>query len=115
MLTIKRGADIEQYHYWHIVVLPQMRSMDGSFTKPQSDLLRPFRAALSETRTSSKERRHAAVTQCARQLIGHACRAAGIGPQEPEAPADTITDIIEAIAPPALEGVTQVLEFQAID
>ena len=57
----------------------------------------------------SPDQRRAQALRCARQLIEHACRAAGVGPQEFEIGSDTIDDVIEAITPAGLEGVAQEL------
>jgi hypothetical protein len=54
-----------------------------------------------------KDQRRAQALRSARQLIDHACRAAGIAPAEVET--DPVEDIIEATTPVALEGVTQEL------
>jgi len=74
--------------------------------------LRPtvsIRVPVPWNENESHDRRRSQALRCARQLIEHACRAAGIGPQEPETGMDTIAAAIEAIVPPALEGVTQEL------
>jgi len=53
------------------------------------------------------DERRARALGAARQLIDHACRAAGIGPMEA---ADEPTEsVIDAITPPALEGLAQEL------
>jgi hypothetical protein len=44
----------------------------------------------------------------ARQLIDHACHAAGVVAQEPDL-ADTISLAVEAVTPTALEGIAQEL------
>jgi hypothetical protein len=54
------------------------------------------------------DQRRAQALRCARQLIEHACRAAGVGPQE-DASTGPIEDAIEAITPSALDGVAQEL------
>jgi len=74
--------------------------------------LRPsvnIRVPVPWNENDSHERRRSQALRCARQVIEHACRAVGIGPQEAESSLDAIADAIEEIAPPALEGVTQEL------
>ena len=58
---------------------------------------------------SEMERRAEAI-RCARQLIDHACRAAGVGAAEPETADDnSLENAIEAVTPSVLEGITQEL------
>ncbi len=57
----------------------------------------------------SPDQRRAQALRCARQLIEHACRAAGVVPQDAEPDTDTLDDVVEAITPSALEGVAQEL------
>ncbi len=59
--------------------------------------------------SESPDQRRAQALRCARQLIEHACRAAGVVPQDAEPDTDTMDDVIEAITPTALEGVAQEL------
>src|ERR1700761_9153675 len=59
-------------------------------------------------RDTSEERKSKAL-RCARHLIDHACRAAGMGAVETgtgDSPAD---DVLDAITPTALEGIAQEL------
>jgi hypothetical protein len=53
--------------------------------------------------------RRAQALRCARLLIEHACRAAGVGPAEPEAEQNPVEEAIDAVAPPALQGIAQEL------
>lgn len=63
----------------------------------------PFIDGQSET-----ERRGQAL-RCARQLIEHACRAAGVGPAESETEENPLEEAIDAVAPSALQGIAQEL------
>ncbi|HEY4076534.1 MAG TPA: hypothetical protein VGM26_06325 [Rhizomicrobium sp.] len=54
------------------------------------------------------EERKANALRCARQLIDHACRAAGTRAPEPGAE-DTVAEAIDAATPPPLEGIAQEL------
>lgn len=56
----------------------------------------------------TQDERRAQALRCARQLIEHACRAAGVGPAEPnnEGLAEAV---VEGVAPSALEGIAQEL------
>ena len=63
----------------------------------------PFIDGQSET-----ERRGQAL-RCARQLIEHACRAAGIGSAEPETEENPFEEAIDSVAPSALQGIAQEL------
>jgi hypothetical protein len=56
----------------------------------------------------SADERKARALGCARQLIDHACHAAGVVAQEPDI-ADTISLAVEAVTPTALEGIAQEL------
>lgn len=53
------------------------------------------------------EERKAKALRSARQLIEHACRAAGV--IEPEAEKNVVEGILEAVTPPALAGLSQEL------
>ena len=56
----------------------------------------------------TQDERRALALRCARQLIEHACRAAGVGPADNE-PEEALEAIGEEIAPSALEGIAQEL------
>lgn len=47
--------------------------------------------------------------RCARQLINHACRAAGVGAAEAEIDNSLVGEILDAVTPTALEGIAQEL------
>jgi hypothetical protein len=65
-----------------------------------------IRVPLSWKAGESDAAQRARALQSARLLIEHACRAAGVGPStEDDGPAD----VLEALVPPALEGLTQEL------
>lgn len=53
--------------------------------------------------------RRAQALRCARRLIDHACRAADIGPVEPEVEQNPVEEPIDAVAPSAFEGIAQEL------
>jgi hypothetical protein len=55
------------------------------------------------------EGRKAKALNCARQLIDHACRAAGIGSAEPGANANVAEDALDVVTPPPMEGLAQEL------
>jgi hypothetical protein len=55
------------------------------------------------------EARKAKALRCARQLIDHACRAAGAGADELEAGDNPIEEALDAVTPPVLEGLAQEL------
>lgn len=50
---------------------------------------------------------------CARRLIDHACRAAGVGAAETEIDDSRIEEVLDAVAPKALEGIAQELGLAA--
>jgi hypothetical protein len=58
--------------------------------------------------SENPDQRRAQALRYARQLIEHACRAAGVGPQETNVADDRIKNVIEGITP-ALQGVAQEL------
>lgn len=62
--------------------------------------------------SDTQDERRAQALRCARQLIEHACRAAGVGPAEPvtEGLAEAMA---EEIVPSALEGISQELGLAA--
>jgi hypothetical protein len=55
------------------------------------------------------DERKSKALRCARQLIDHACRAAGVAAPEAEGEADTIMEVLDAATPSALEGIAQEL------
>lgn len=57
----------------------------------------------------SQDERRAQALRCARQLIEHACRAAGVGPAEPVSEGSAAESIIEATMPSGMEGLAQEL------
>lgn len=59
------------------------------------------------------DQRRSKALRCARELIDHACRASGVGPQEPEAADTTMSHLIDSVAPPVLEGMAQELGLAA--
>ena len=63
-------------------------------------------------RDTAEERKSKAL-RCARQLIDHACRAAGVGAAETEVNEKPATDVINAVTPDALEGIAQELGLAA--
>jgi hypothetical protein len=59
--------------------------------------------------SDTQDERRAQALRCARQLIEHACRAAGVGPTVIETEDATGEGVIETVTPPALEGLAQEL------
>jgi hypothetical protein len=57
-------------------------------------------------RDTPDERKSTAL-RCARQLIDHACRSAGVGAAEREADDNAIEEALEVIMPTALERIAQ--------
>ena len=57
---------------------------------------------------TSEERKSKAL-RCARQLIEHACRAAGVGPAETAIDDSLAQEALDAVTPSALEGIAQEL------
>jgi hypothetical protein len=55
------------------------------------------------------EERKARALRCARQLIDHACRAAGVGAAEADVGETGIAEALDAATPTALEGIAQEL------
>ena len=55
------------------------------------------------------DQRRSKALRCARELIEHACHASGVGPQEPGQDSMSISDRIESVTPPILEGAMQEL------
>jgi hypothetical protein len=55
------------------------------------------------------EERKSKASRCARQLIDHACRAAGVGAAETEMDHSSVEDVLDAVTPTALEGLAQEL------
>jgi hypothetical protein len=55
------------------------------------------------------EERKSKALRCARQLIDHACRAAGVGAEESETDDSPVEEILDAVTPTALEGIAQEL------
>jgi hypothetical protein len=55
------------------------------------------------------EERKSKALRCARQLIDHACRAAGVAAAETGADDSPIEEVLEAVTPTALEGIAQEL------
>jgi hypothetical protein len=55
------------------------------------------------------EDRKSKALRCARQLIDHACRAAGVGAAETETDGRPVEEILDAVTPTALEGIAQEL------
>lgn len=55
------------------------------------------------------EERKSKALRCARQLIDHACRAAGVGAAETETDDSRVEEILDAVTPTALEGLAQEL------
>jgi hypothetical protein len=68
-----------------------------------------IRVPIPYQESDSELERRAQALRCARQLIDHACRAAGIGPAEPEAGDNGVAEAIESVTPPGLEGIAQEL------
>ena len=58
-------------------------------------------------RDTSEERKSKAL-RCARQLIDHACRAAGVGAADTEID-DSPAEVLDAVTPTALAGIAQEL------
>jgi hypothetical protein len=54
------------------------------------------------------EERKASALRCARQLIDHACQAAGVRAQELDAE-DSVAEVIDAATPSPLQGIAQEL------
>jgi hypothetical protein len=59
------------------------------------------------------EERKSKALRCARQLIDHACRAAGVGAAEMEADDSPVEEVLDAVTPTALEGIAQELGLAA--
>src|ERR1700761_6493909 len=59
-------------------------------------------------RDTTEERKSKAL-RCARQLIDHACRAAGVDAAESQIDDSPVEGVLEAVTPPALEGIAQEL------
>ena len=55
------------------------------------------------------EDRKSKALRCARQLIDHACRAAGVGAAETEIDDSSVEEVLDAVTPTALEGLAQEL------
>jgi hypothetical protein len=55
------------------------------------------------------EERKAKVLRCARQLIDHACGAAGMAPAATQTEGGGVADVLGAVSPPVLEGIAQEL------
>jgi hypothetical protein len=53
------------------------------------------------------EERKSKALRCARQLIDHACRAAGVGAAETGIDDGPVEDALDAVTPTALEGIAQ--------
>lgn len=68
-----------------------------------------IRVPVPWSETEAPDQRKAKALRCARELIDHACRAAGVLPPESKSDSDTIGDRIEAVTPQPLEGVAQEL------
>ena len=56
----------------------------------------------------TQDERRAQALRCARGLIDHACRAAGVGPTEAE-PEPLAESMVETVEPSGLEGIAQEL------
>ena len=63
-------------------------------------------------RDTPDERKSKAL-RCARQLIDHACRAAGVGAAETEIDDSRVEEVLDAVTPTALEGIAQELGLAA--
>ena len=63
-------------------------------------------------RDTPDERKSKAL-RCARQLIDHACRAAGVGAAETEIDDNRVDEVLDAVTPTALEGIAQELGLAA--
>lgn len=59
--------------------------------------------------SEDRDSRRGQALRCARQLIEHACRAAGVGPPETEQMLESIGQAMETIVPSTLEGISQEL------
>jgi hypothetical protein len=68
-----------------------------------------IRVPIPWTESDMPEDRKSKALRCARQLIDHACRAAGVGAAETGADDSTVEDALDAITPTALEGIAQEL------
>src|SRR5665213_2610118 len=55
------------------------------------------------------EERKSKALRCARQLIDHACHAAGMGPAETGIDDNGVEEVLDAVTPTALEGIAQEL------
>ncbi len=55
------------------------------------------------------EERKSKALRCARQLIDHACRAAGVGTEEAEIDDSPAEEVLDSVMPTALEGIAQEL------
>ena len=55
------------------------------------------------------EERKSKALRCARRLIDHACRAAGVGAAETETDDNPVEEVPDAFTPTALEGIAQEL------
>lgn len=59
------------------------------------------------------DERKSKALRCARQLIDHACRAAGVAAAESEINDSPVEEVLEAVTPTALEGIAQELGLAA--
>lgn len=57
----------------------------------------------------TQEERKSNALRCARQLIDHACRAAGVPNAEPDPDQDAVADALDAATPTIVEGIVQEL------
>ena len=59
--------------------------------------------------SDTPEERKSKALRCARQLIDHACRAAGVGSAETGIDDNPVEEVIDAVTPTALAGLAQEL------
>jgi hypothetical protein len=68
-----------------------------------------IRVPVPWTERETPEERKSKALRCARQLIDHACRAAGVSAAETGVDENAVEDVLDAVTPAALEGIAQEL------
>lgn len=68
-----------------------------------------IRVPLPWNESDTSEERKSKALRCARQLIDHACRAAGVGSAETGIDDNPVEEVIDAVTPTALAGLAQEL------
>lgn len=68
-----------------------------------------IRVPIPWNESETPEERKSKALRCARQLIDHACRAAGVGAAETGIDDSAMKEVLDAVTPTALEGIAQEL------